>query len=268
LRLFAELPLRIKNACEKIHNALDPPFHNVKFVAVIMKTSSFFPLVAALVFLPVAHAADITGVIMLKGTPPAEKEITPLMDNTDCAAMYKAPPTTHFYVVGSKGEFADVVVSLKGVTGKSTGANAPAAVMDQKGCVYTPSILAVQTGQKIIVKNSDTCIHNVHTKPTVDGNQEFNDVQMPGGADLTYTFPKPEMFLKFQCDVHPWMFAWVSVIDSPYFAVSDKDGKFTIKNVPPGKYTVEANHRKLGTQTQDVEIKDADATVNFTFEVK
>ena len=235
-----------------------------------MKIPSFFLLIAALAFLPVARAADIIGVITLKGTPPAEKEITPMMDNPDCAAMYDPAkmPTTHFYVVGPKGEFADVVVSLKGVTGQSTGASAPAAVLDQKGCLYSPTILAVQTGQKITVKNSDTCIHNVHSKPTVDGNKEFNDVQMPGGADLTYTFPKPEMFLKFQCDVHPWMFAWVSVFDSPYFCVSDKDGKFVIKNVPPGKYTVEANHRKLGAQTQDVEVKDADVTVNFTFEVK
>jgi plastocyanin len=234
----------------------------------LKKVISYFLLLLVLAAMPVARAADITGIITFKGTPPAEKEITPLMDNADCAAMYKTTPTTHFYVVGPKGEFADVVVSLKNVTGKSTGASAPPAVMDQKGCVYTPTILAVQTGQKIIVKNSDTCVHNVHAKPTVDGNQEFNDAQMPGGADLTYSFPKPEMFLKFQCDVHPWMFAWVSVFDSPYFAVSDKDGKFTIKNVPPGKYTVEANHRKLGAQTQDVEIKDTDATVNFTFEVK
>jgi plastocyanin len=176
--------------------------------------------------------------------------------------------TTHFYVVGPKGELADVIVSLKNVTGKSTGASAPPAVLDQKGCLYTPTILAVQTNQKITVKNSDTCLHNVHSKPTVEGNQEFNDAQMPGGADLTYSFPKPEPFIKFQCDVHPWMFAWVTVVDSPYFCVSDKDGKFTIKNVPPGKYTVEANHRKLGSQTQEVEVKDGNATVNFTFEAK
>jgi hypothetical protein len=217
----------------------------------------------------VACAADIVGVVTFQGTPPAEKEITPLMDNPDCAAMYNGKaPTTHFYVVGPNGGFADVVVSLKGVTGKSTGDSAAPAVLDQKGCLYTPGILAIQTNQKIIVKNSDTCIHNVHCSPTVDGNPAHNDVQMAGGADLTYSFPKPEMFLKFQCDVHPWMFAWVSVFDSPYFAVSDKDGKFVIKNVPPGKYTVEADHRKLGAQTQDVEVADKDATVNFTFTVK
>jgi plastocyanin len=191
------------------------------------------------------------------------------MDNPDCAAMYDGKtPTTHFYVVGPNGEFADVVVSLKGITGKSTGASAPPAVLDQKGCLYSPQILAIQTGQKLVVKNSDTCIHNVHCTPAVSGNAEHNDVQMSGGANLTYAFPQAEMFLRFKCDVHPWMFAWVSVFDIPYFAVSDKDGKFVIKNVPPGKYTVEANHRKLGAQTQDVEVADKDVTMNFTFTVK
>jgi plastocyanin len=231
-----------------------------------MKAFLILLLITACAVAPVARAADIIGVITLKGTPPAEIPITPIMDNPDCAAMYDGKtPTTHFYVVGPKGELADVVVSLKGVTGKSTGASQPSVLLDQKGCMYRPSILAVQTNQKIIVRNSDTCIHNVHTTPTIPGNPESNEVQMPGGADLTFTFPKPEMFLRFKCDVHPWMFAWVSVFDSPYFCVSDKEGKFVIKDVPPGKYTVEAAHRKLGDQTQDVEVADKDVTVNFTF---
>jgi plastocyanin len=233
-----------------------------------LKVSPVILLLAALIVAPIARAADIVGIITLKGMPPAEIPITPLMDNPDCAATHKTTPTTHFYVVGPKGELADVVVSLKGVTGKSTGASQPPAVLDQKGCLYTPQILAIQTGQKLVVKNSDNCIHNVHCTPTVAGNEEHNDAQMPVGADLTYTFAKPEMFLRFKCDVHPWMFAWVSVFDSPYFCVSGTDGKFIIKNVPPGKYTVEANHRKLGAQTQDVGVNDSDMTVNFTFEVK
>ncbi|MGA2279455.1 MAG: carboxypeptidase regulatory-like domain-containing protein [Verrucomicrobiota bacterium] len=216
----------------------------------------------------IASAADITGVITLTGPPPPEKEITPLMENPDCAKMHATTPTTHFYVVGAKGELADVVVSLKGVTGKSTGASQPPAVLDQKGCLYTPQILAIQTGQKLVVKNSDPCLHNVHATPTVPGNPETNQGQGSGAADLTYTYTQPEMFLRFKCDVHPWMFAWVSVFDSPYFYVSGPDGKFVIKNVPPGKYTVEAAHRKLGTQTQDVEVKDGDVTANFVFAVK
>jgi len=236
-----------------------------------MKDTKSIPvllLMALLAIAPAARAADIIGTVSLKGTPPAEVPITPLMDNADCAAMHKTTPTTHFYVVGSKGELADAVVSLKGVTGKSTGASAPPVVLDQMGCLYVPQILAIQTGQKLIVKNSDNCIHNVHCTPIVAGNEEHNDAQMAGGADLTYTFPRPEMFLRFKCDVHPWMFAWVSVFDSPYFGISSPDGKFVIKNVPPGKYTLAADHRKLGSQTQDVEVKDSDVTVNFTFEVK
>ena len=233
-----------------------------------MKIYPVVVLAAMLSLGSVAWAADIVGVITLKGTPPAEKEITPLKEDANCGAMYQTTPTTHFYVVDAKGDLADVVVSLKGITGKSTGASAAPAVLDQKGCLYVPQILAIQTGQKLIVKNSDNCIHNVHAMPAVAGNPESNQVQMAGGADLDFAFAQPEMFLKFKCDVHPWMFAWVSVFDSPYFCISDKDGKFVIKNVPPGKYTVEAAHRKLGTQVQAVEVKDSDATVNFTFEVK
>ncbi len=218
------------------------------------------------------RAADIVGVITLQGTPPAEIPITPIMSDPTCGPLYKTPPTTHFYVVGANGAFADVVVSLKdgggnAITGKSTGATQPPVVLDQKGCLYTPQIFALQTGQQCIVRNSDPCIHNVHTTSKA-GNPEHNDAQMAGGADLTYTFPNPEMFMKFQCDVHPWMLAWASIFDNPYYSISGPDGKFIIKNVPPGKYTVVADHRKLGEQTQVVDVADKDVTVNFTFQVK
>ena len=229
----------------------------------------FFGVLAAT---SISYAADITGTVTLTGTPPPEVEITPLMQDPTCGPLHKETPTTHFYVVGKNGEFADVVVSLKDadgqpITGKSTGTGAPATVLDQAGCLYTPQILAIQTGQTLTIKNSDPCVHNVHTTSTA-GNTEHNDVQMPNGADLNYTFDKPEMFMKFQCDVHPWMFAWVSIFDNPYYSISGTDGKFVIKNVPPGKYTVVANHRKLGEKTQTVEVTDKDVNVNFTFEVK
>jgi plastocyanin len=232
-----------------------------------MKKSSLLIVLGLLGTLSPASAADITGVITLKGTPPAERELSPIKDDAICSTLYSSTlPTTHFYVVGANGGLGDVVVLLKDVTGKSTGATAAPAVLDQKGCVYEPTILAVQTGQKIVVKNSDPCVHNVHVTPTA--NPELNQVQMQGAADLTFTFDKPEPFIRFKCDVHPWMFAWVTVVDSPYYALSDKDGKFTIKNVPPGKYVLEAAHRKLGSQTADIEVKDGATTQNFTFEIK
>jgi hypothetical protein len=127
--------------------------------------------------------------------------------------------------------------------------------------------MAVQTGQKIMVKNSDPVMHNVHTTPTVDGNKEMNKAQMMGSPDITFAFTAPEEFLRFKCDVHPWMFAYVTVVDNPYFAVTDKDGKFTIKNVPDGKYTVEIKHRKAGTTTKEVEVKGGSVTADLTLSV-
>ncbi|HTL56425.1 MAG TPA: carboxypeptidase regulatory-like domain-containing protein [Candidatus Limnocylindrales bacterium] len=233
----------------------------------MIKTTAL--LCASLAMLQFATAGEITGTITLKGTPPKEKDITPLKEDATCGKLHTEMPTTHFYVVSGNGGLADVVVSLQGVSGKSTGANAKPVTLDQKGCEYTPQILAVQTDQKIIVKNSDPVLHNIHDLPTVAGNKEQNVAQMPGGGDLTFSFAKPEPFLKFKCDVHPWMFAWVSVFDHPYFAVSEKDGSFKITDVPAGKYTIQANHRKAGAATQEIEVKEgAPAKVDFTLEAK
>jgi carboxypeptidase family protein len=235
----------------------------------MIKTTVLISLGACLTGMQLATAADIAGTITLKGTPPKEKDITPLKEDATCGKLHSEMPTTHFYVVGANNSLADVVVSLQGVSAQSTGPKAEPVTLDQKGCEYTPQILAVQTDQKILVKNSDPVLHNIHDLPTVAGNKEQNVAQMPGSSELTFSFAKPEMFLKFKCDVHPWMFAWVSVFDHPYFAVSGKDGSFKIPNVPAGKYTLQAAHRKAGTVTQEIEVKEGAPTkVDLTLEAK
>jgi plastocyanin len=218
----------------------------------------------------IATAGNLTGKVTLSGTPPPEKEITPLKEDANCGKLAPGTPMTKFYVVGANKELADVVVVVKGLEGKSTGASAAPAMLDQRGCEYIPSILAVQTGQKISVKNSDPVMHNVHSIPTVAGNNEENKGQPQGAADLIFSMAKAENFLKFKCDVHPWMFSWVTVVDHPYFAVTGKDGSFTIKDVPPGKYKVVALHRK-GAPTgveKEIEVKADGAKADFTIEVK
>ena len=221
--------------------------------------------------LQLATAGNLTGKVTLGGNAPAEKEITPLKDDTTCGKLVGgAAPMTKFFVVGANKELADVIVVVKGLEGKSTGAAAAAVVVDQKGCEYHPQILAVQTGQKISVKNSDPVMHNVHTVPTVSSNKEENKGQGAGAPDLTFSIPAAENFLKFKCDVHPWMFAWVTVVDHPYFAVTGKDGSFTIKDVPPGKYKVVAMHRKgapAGVE-KEIEVKADGAMADFVIELK
>jgi hypothetical protein len=217
-----------------------------------------------------ALAGNITGVVTLKGTPPPERQITPLMNDANCGKLHTEVVMTKFYVVGENNGLGDVFVTLRGIKGKSTGPSVPPAVIDQKGCEYIPYILGVQTGQKIMVKNSDPLLHNVHPTPTntAAGNKEANLAQLPGGPDLTFSFPAEENFLRFKCDVHPWMFSYVCVVDHPYFSVTDKDGKFTIKDVPPGKYTLEALHRRTGSITREIEVTDDGAKVDIVMEAK
>src|SRR5881396_1255994 len=106
-----------------------------------MKRTSALIIVAGIAAASQAiNAADISGKITLKGTPPAEAQIDQSAD-PNCGKNRTAKATTHHYVVGSSGELANVVVSLQGISGKSAGASEAPAVVDQKGCEYIPSIL-------------------------------------------------------------------------------------------------------------------------------
>ena len=79
-------------------------------------------------------------------------------------------------------------------------------------------------------------------------------------------FPQAEGMFRIKCDVHPWMVGYVGVMKHPFFAVTGKDGQFTLKGLPAGTYTVEAWHEKLGTQDPQVTLSDGGtATVSFSF---
>ena len=232
-----------------------------------MKLNQTCLAVAALfASLQLLSAGEITGKITLKGTPPPEKDL-PL--DPACGKIHPTKKT-RLYVVGKNGELADTFVYLKdGLTGKTFPVPEKPLLVDQVGCEYTPYVSGAMVNQKIVVRNSDPVLHNVHTLPAVAGNKESNTAQMPKGKDLEYSFPKEESFLKFKCDVHPWMFSYVSVVAHPFFSVSGSDGTFKIENVPAGKYTVEVVHRKAGKQTAEVEVPATGAKeANFTLEAK
>lgn len=212
------------------------------------------------------QAADITGKVTLKGTPPAEKDLP--LDPT-CGKLWpNEKPKTRFYVAGADGGLADVFVYLKQAPAKE--APAKPAILDQKGCEYSPYILGAQVGQKILIRNSDPVLHNVHATPKA--NKEFNLAQMAGGKDIERSFDQSEVFVRFKCDVHPWMFAYVGIVPHGYFAVTDKEGKYKIEGVPAGKYTLVSFHRKAhGTddkaETKEIEVKDAAVTADFAVTV-
>jgi hypothetical protein len=103
-------------------------------------------------------------------------------------------------------------------------------------------------------------------------NKEFNLAQMAGGKDIERTLDQAEVFVRFKCDVHPWMFAYVGVLPHPYHAVTDKDGNFKISGVPAGKYSLVAFHRKAhGTDdkaiVKEITVADQPVSESFTVEV-
>jgi plastocyanin len=209
-------------------------------------------------------AAEISGKVTLSGTPPPEKQIQ--FDPT-CGKLHEGAVTTRHYVVGEGNGLANVFVYIK--EGAKAGA-APAGkgpTLDQVGCQYQPYVLGVQAGQHFDVKNSDAVLHNVHAMPK--NNKERNIAQPVKGMTTDFVFDKAEVLVKFKCDVHPWMFAYVGVSDNPYYAVTDKDGNFKISGLPAGEYTVEAFHLKAGSKAEKVTVgADDKKSVNFGLEAK
>jgi plastocyanin len=210
----------------------------------------------------------VTGRVTLRGTPPPEKVIE--MDET-CGRLHTEPVTTRHYVVDENGGLGNVFIHvIAGLPQITYPAPAGKALLDQVDCMYEPYVSAVLAGQKISVRNSDSLMHNVHATPKVDGNRERNVAEPVKGMQQDFVFDKPEVLLRFKCDVHNWMFAYVSVVAHRYFAVTAPNGTFEFPaGLPPGKYIVEAVHLKAGTAHQAVEIRKdlKPPVVNFVFDL-
>lgn len=199
-------------------------------------------------------AIGIVGQVFLRGTPPPEQQIP--MDPS-CGRLYesKPKPTTRLYVVGTNGALADVFVVLNGLSASPQKPLASPVEIRQRNCEYLPYVSAALAGQVIRVFNDDPLLHNVHPTPTNEGNREQNRAHLPTGAPLDFSFPNPEIFLRFKCDVHPWMFAYLNVVEHPFFAVSAADGQFALPQPPPGSYTVQFIHRKAGGRLVPVKVQ-------------
>src|SRR5687767_876078 len=203
-----------------------------------------------------ATAGNIAGRITFEGTPPKPGVVR--MDSDPNCVQQGATSTDESILVGSAGALQNVFVYVKdGLGNLRFPVPSATIVLDQKDCHYVPHVIGVQVGQSLEILNSDPTLHNVHALPTA--NQEFNTGQPLPGMKHTHQFSTREIMVRFKCDVHPWMEAWVGVLDHPYFAVTGADGSFSLKGLPPGTYTIEAWHETLGTQTQSVTIGEKES---------
>jgi plastocyanin len=211
-----------------------------------------------------ATAGSLRGTISLVGTPPPAQTINRRSDPY-CDRLGEA--RTQSFLVSDGGGLENVFVYVKdGLGTLKFPVPATPVVLDQQGCTYAPRVFGIQAGQPLEILNSDETLHNIHALP--ENNREFNRGQALKGLKHTHVFTTAEVMVPFKCDVHNWMNAWVGVLDHPFHAVTGPGGVFEIKGLPPGTYTIEAWHEKLGTQTQSVTVGASEAKeLSFTFKV-
>lgn len=241
-------------------------------LAPMMLIASLVCTAALLVGPRVKAAGDgsIAGSVKLSGTAPHMRGIDMSKDPYCVKQHENSPVKMENVVVGSGDGLQNVVLYISEGLSSSAESMVPTTqpTFDQKGCMYTPHVLAMDVNQKFQVITSDQTTHNIHPLPNaMTGNIPWNKSQPPGAPPIVTNWKAAEM-IQVKCNIHPWMHGYFAVVKGPY-AITDDSGAYTIKNVPPGTYTVTAWQEDLGTQTAKVTVAGGQAAkADFTFKAK
>ena len=208
---------------------------------------------------------SISGVVIYTGTPPKAEPVN-MSKEPECIKMHAKPLMTEKVVTGPGNTLRNVVVYISEGASDTSAAPMTAASFDQQGCQYTTHVLAFRVGQEVRISNSDPFSHNIHPIPRI--NREWNRIQPAGTPPFSYSYEKEE-FIPVKCNIHSWMQAYFVVLKNGHFAVTGEDGRFTLPNLPAGKYTVTAWHETYGTQSQEISVAGNETQrVNFVFRAK
>ena len=199
-------------------------------------------------------AATIKGSVHLTGAGLEQKKLPVTVDHSVCG---KEKEVQDVIVSAGRG-IRNVVVSLQNPPPDATW-KAPLSPVqiDQQQCVFVPRVVIVPVGGTVEFLNSDRLLHNIRSRATV--NRPFNRTQ-PKGRTIPMVFQKAEL-IRVDCDLHPWMRAWVVVAEHPFYTITNDQGEFLLDNVPPGRYTIQLWQEALGTVTKDVSVADGVTTV-------
>lgn len=207
----------------------------------------------------VMGSGSISGVVRFSGPKPQLKQIR----NQPCCPGAPATLNSEEVIVNADGTLANVVVYLEREGEPLVdGSTLPAAHLDQKFCQYRPHVLALVVNQPLTITSSDPTPHNVNMygENTDTKNLEFAYPSSP----QTVSFDAAGV-VHSKCDVHDWMHAEIMVLDTPHFAVTGTDGRFTIDHVPPGKYTLVTWQERYQFLRQSVEVTATPTTADFDY---
>jgi plastocyanin len=189
----------------------------------------------------------------------AIKKLKVTVDHGVCGTVKDAEDL----VVSADMGIRNAVVSLLTPPPNARWSAAPAVQTDQKQCVFVPRVVVVPAGGTVEFLNSDRLLHNLHSASA--DNPTFNRTQ-PKGRTIPLAFRRPET-IRIDCDLHPWMRAWVVVAEHPFYAVTNDRGEFALENVPPGTYTLQVWHESLGVVKKDVAVSGGDGVTAVTVEM-
>ena len=212
-----------------------------------------------------ATAADfsISGTVTYEGEP---LQRFPLRMDADpnCAEMYDGKRVlSRDNLVGDDGAVENVFVYLREAPAGVADEKPEEAVrLEQRGCLYTPRILGVRVEQNIEIVNDDPTLHNV--RALAKANRPFN-IGQPARGTRTKFFRAPEKPIQVKCDVHPWMSAYVFVMEHSFHSATGSDGQYRIDGLPAGTHELVFWHEKLGEQTVEVEVTGDVEGLNLTF---
>jgi plastocyanin len=214
-------------------------------------------------FDPAAGTAAITGRVVVEGQIPPVAKLR-MTSDPYCAVTHKEPVDSDEVLV-SNGRVQNVFVYVKqGLEKYTFRPPSDAVTLTQEGCRFSPHVAGIMVGQKLAIVNNDPTLHNIRC--VAANNPQFNLAQAVKGMRTEKTFVTPEVMVRMRCDVHRWMSSYFGVLPHPYFGVTDREGAFALKNLPPGDYLLEAWHEFFGSQTQKVTVGDRETKeITFTF---
>jgi hypothetical protein len=205
------------------------------------------PVSAAYETVTVTNGGTIEGVIALSGTAPAGATLKVTKNQDYCGASIPDPT----YTVGGGGGLENVIVYLKDITKGKAAPAEPLALVNEH-CMFNPRVQGAMVGGSVKISSNDTVLHNTHPQ-NAETNATIYNVALPfKGFSVTKPLPGSPGLIKIKCDAHEWMHAWIMELEHPYYATTSADGHFTIKDVPPGTYTLAVWHELAGEKSAPV----------------